>query len=119
MKTRFRGARLLLAIAATALTLQISAQSSGTNSPYSRYGWGILADEAMGFNKGMAGVAVGMRDPNIINRQNPASYSEMDSLRLLFDIGISLQNSYMREGGTKVNAHNSTLDYLTAAFRLT
>ena len=118
MKTRFRGARLLLAIAATALALQVSAQSSGTNSPYSRYGWGILADEAMGFNKGMAGVAIGMRDPNIINRQNPASYSEMDSLRFLFDIGLSLQNSYMRESGAKVNAHNSTLDYLTAAFRL-
>ncbi|MBP5360347.1 MAG: hypothetical protein J6129_02555 [Bacteroidaceae bacterium] len=118
MKTRFRGGRLLLAIAATALALQATAQSSGTNSPYSRYGFGILNDEAMGFNKGMAGVAMGMRDPNIINRQNPASYSEMDSLRFLFDVGVSLQTSRLRESGRTVNANNSTLDYLAAAFRL-
>ena len=94
-----------------------SAQSSGTNSPYSRYGWGTLNDEAMGFNKAMGAVALGMRDPNIINRQNPASYSDMDSLRFLFDIGISLQNCWMREGGTKLNANNSTIDYAAAAFR--
>ena len=117
MKTITKGARLLLAIAATTLAMQAAAQSSGSNSPYSRYGWGVRSDEAMGFNKGMAGVAIGMRDPNIINRQNPASYSEMDSLRFLFDVGVSLQNCWMREGGTKINAHNSTLDYLAAAFR--
>ncbi|MBR3733363.1 MAG: hypothetical protein IKN22_02405 [Bacteroidaceae bacterium] len=119
-----RGARILLILLALTLSGQwgafcvtASAQSSGTNSPYSRYGWGVLNDEAMGFNKGMAGVALGMRDPNIINRQNPASYSEMDSLRFLFDIGVSLQNCWMREGDIKKNVHNSTLDYAVAAFR--
>ena len=94
------------------------AQSSGSNSPYSRYGWGLLADEAMGFNKGMGGVALGMRDINIINPQNPAAYSEMDSLTFLFDAGISLQNCRMQAGSTKKNVQNSTLDYIAAAFRL-
>lgn len=117
MSTATKGVRLLLTIIALACMIQATAQSSGTNSPYSRYGWGVLADEAMGFNKGMAGVSLGIRDPNIINRQNPASYSEMDSLRLLFDIGLSLQNNWMREGTVKKNAHNSTLDYVAAAFR--
>lgn len=108
---------LITAFVISGQWLAVNSQSSGSNSPYSRYGWGVLNDEAMGFNKGMGGVAIGMRDPNIINRQNPASYSEMDSLRFLFDIGVSLQNCWMREGDIKKNVHNSTLDYAAAAFR--
>ena len=117
MKKTTNGTRLIALAIALVCIIAAAAQSSGTNSPYSRYGWGTLNDEALGFNKGMGGVALGMRSPDIINRQNPASYSEMDSLRFLFDIGISLQNCWMREGGTKLNAHNSTLDYAAAAFR--
>lgn len=93
------------------------AQSSGTNSPYSRYGWGQLSSEAGGFNRGMAGLAMGVRDINIINRQNPAAYSELDSLTFLFDAGISLQNDRMKNGGDTKNVQNSAVDYLAAAFR--
>lgn len=117
MNRTINGIRVIVLVIALVGVIAAKAQSSGTNSPYSRYGWGTLNDEAMGFNKAMGGVALGMRDPSIINRQNPASYSDMDSLRFLFDIGISLQNCWMREGGTKLNAHNSTLDYASAAFR--
>lgn len=94
------------------------AQSSGSNSPYSRYGWGTLSDEAMGFNKGMAGLALGARDASIINRQNPASYTEVSSKTLLFDIGISLQKGSIKAGGGKTSVNNSTLDYMAAAFSL-
>lgn len=94
------------------------AQTSGSNSPYSRYGWGNLSDEAMGFNKGMAGLGLGARDASIINRQNPASYSEVSAKTLLFDIGISLQAGRMKAGGGSVSANNSTLDYVASAFSL-
>lgn len=40
---------------------------NGTNSPYSRYGFGVMNDRSQGFNKGMAGVAQGFRDPTIVN----------------------------------------------------
>ena len=39
---------------------------NGINTPYSRYGFGIQADRANGFNKGMAGVAQGFRDRQTI-----------------------------------------------------
>ena len=75
----------------TFISLQINAQN-GINSPYSRYGFGMLSDRAMGFNKAMGGVAMGFRDGQIINAANPASYSAGDSLTALCDLGMSLHN---------------------------
>lgn len=40
----------------------VVAQTNGSNSPYSRYGFGILSDRAQGFNKGMAGLSTAMRN---------------------------------------------------------
>ena len=103
----------VLALAATAA----AAQDNGSNSPYSRYGFGLLNDRAGGFNKGMAGLAYGMRDGKELNPQNPASYSAIDSLSFLFDIGMSLQFSTLETGGRRVNAKNTSFDYLTMGFR--
>ena len=83
--------KLTLAIIATTCALAAHAQN-GINTPYSRYGFGIQSERAMGFNKGMGGVAQGFRNGREINIANPASYSEVDSLTALFDIGISLHN---------------------------
>ena len=102
-----------MALAATAA----SAQDNGSNSPYSRYGFGLLGDRAGGFNKGMSGLSYGMRDGKELNPQNPASYSAIDSLSFLFDIGMSLQYSSLESGGRRVNANNTSFDYLTMGFR--
>lgn len=79
---------MLLAMA----TLYAPAQTNGSNSPYSRFGLGSLKDQSQGFNKAMSGVALGFRDGNRINMQNPASYSAIDSLSFIFDVGLTLQN---------------------------
>lgn len=99
------------------LTCHALAQSS-VNSPYSRYGFGKLDDQSLGFNKGMAGLAYGLRDGAIINQQNPASYSRVDSITFLFDAGISLQKANFDDGDTKKNINNATFDYVTIALRL-
>ena len=61
------------------------------NSPYSQYGIGRLADQSQSFSRGMGGVGLGLRQGNIINTLNPASYSAIDSLTMLFDMGVSGQ----------------------------
>ena len=76
----------------TILSTTFGHAQNGINTPYSRYGFGIQSERAMGFNKGMSGVAQGFRDGQQINIANPASYSEVDSLTALFDLGLSLQN---------------------------
>ena len=79
---------IVLSILALAFTTSTAFAQNGINSPYSRYGFGIMTDRAMGFNKAMAGVAQGFRDGQQINTANPASYSAIDSLTALFDLGV-------------------------------
>lgn len=105
---------LLLACAATGAAY---AQTNGSNSPYSRYGFGLLNDRTSARAAGMAGTAYGTRGGRITNIKNPASYSAVDSLTFLFDIGMSLQNGNINENGKKVNAHNTSIDYVTGSFR--
>ena len=108
--------KLTLAIIVTSCALAAHAQN-GINTPYSRYGFGIQSERAMGFNKGMGGIAQGFRNGREINIANPASYSEVDSLTALFDIGISLQNSNHKMGSLQQNIRNSSFDYFAFQFR--
>ncbi len=91
---------------------------SGTNSPYSMYGLGILSDRGQTTNRAMGGVAQGFRDGASVNPQNPASYSNVDSLSFLFDAGASFQNMNISENGVKANAKNGSFEYAVAAFRV-
>ncbi len=90
---------------------------SGTNSPYSQYGLGVLSEQSQGFNRGMNGLALGLRQSNQVNFLNPASYSSIDSLTMIIDAGLSGQVTNFKEGGTKVNASNADFEYIAACFR--
>jgi len=110
--------KIIFAILMVSLPL-VSFAQNGINSPYSRYGFGIMADRSMGFNKGMGGVAMGFRDGQSINVANPASYSAVDSLTALFDLGLSLYNANFKMGDLQSNAKNSSFDYFAFHFRAT
>lgn len=109
--------KICSAIVLMAMTIAASAQS-GTNSPYSYYGLGVLADQSGGFNRGMNGLAQGFREGTQVNFLNPASYSATDSLSLIFDVGMSGQITNYSENGVKKNAKNADFEYATVAFRM-
>lgn len=90
---------------------------SGTNSPYSQFGLGLLSDQSGGFNRGMNGLGIAWRDHQQVNHLNPASYSSIDSLTFIFDAGISGQITNFNENGVKKNANNANFEYAVAAFR--
>ena len=91
---------------------------SGTNSPYSQYGLGVLSDQSQGFNRGMNGLALGLRYSDQVNMLNPASYSAVDSLTMIMDVGLSGQITNFEENGKKINANNADFEYAVALFRL-
>lgn len=91
---------------------------SGTNSPYSQFGLGVLSDQTSGFNRGMNGLGLGFREHNQVNYLNPASYSAIDSLSFIFDVGASGQITNFQDGDVKKNANNADLEYVVAGFRL-
>lgn len=99
------------------MAIEIVAQTS-TNSPYTRYGFGQLSDQSFGNSQAMGGIAYGLRNGLQVNASNPASYSAVDSLTFIFDAGMSLQNANFKEGNVKINAKNSSVDYIAMQFRL-
>jgi len=113
MKRRIIGSVLM-----SLLTLGAMAQISSTLSPYSQFGLGTLSDQSQGFNRAMGGLAIGLRDGRQVNMQNPASYSAIDSLTMVFDLGVSGQLTNFKEGSKKINAKTADFDYVVALFRV-
>ena len=59
--------KIFTAAALAAFALPALSQTNGSNSPYSRYGFGLLGDGANAFNMGMSGTAYGMRNGTELN----------------------------------------------------
>ena len=108
--------KILASFVLATMTTSAFAQSN-TNSPYSQFGLGDLTDQSVGFNKGMNGVGLAMRRGNEVNTMNPASYSAVDSLTMLFDAGLSGQITNYKENGTKMNGKSGGFDYVVGQFR--
>jgi hypothetical protein len=94
-----------------------TAQNS-TNSPYTRYGYGELANRSFGAGKSMGGIGIGLRSSKQVNPMNPASYSCMDSMTFLFDFGASVQSSWYDDGINKQQNINGNVEYMAMQFPL-
>ncbi|HCO68030.1 MAG TPA: hypothetical protein DIT04_09800, partial [Dysgonomonas sp.] len=97
--------------------LIIPAYGQNTDSPYSRYGYGILNNQAIGASRSMGGISYGVRGMNT-NPGNPASYTRVDSLTFIFDIGINYNKARLSEGSNKQSHDNGGLDYIAMQFPL-
>lgn len=108
------GYKKLLFTSLLALTL-LPSFGQNTDSPYSRYGYGILNNQAIGASRSMGGISYGVRGANT-NPGNPASYTRVDSLTFIFDIGINYNKSRLSEGSNTQTHDNGGLDYVAMQF---
>lgn len=102
----------LLTAAAILLFIPVVLFSQNTNTPYSRNGFGSLDIPALGKSKAMGGITIGVRENNMINLANPASYSAVDTMNLLFDFGVSGTYYSFKEDNVKAGNPNGGLDYV-------
>lgn len=97
----------------------LSAQN-GTMTPYSRYGYGILNDNATAAQRSMGGVGYAMNSGRQINVMNPASYASVDSLTFLFDMGVDFtalwQSEIVNDKKASDKNFGGGLDYVTMQF---
>ena len=100
------------------LLSQVSVGQNNTNSPYTRFGYGEISDTNSGEQRAMGGVALGSRSKIGINVVNPASYSAVDSMTFMFDVGVSALVSRFSETGGTTNKLNANLEYITMQFPL-
>lgn len=117
MKLKFIVKTLAAALIAGASTLAANAQN-GTLTPYSRYGYGLLRDNATSAQRSMGGIGYAMNSGRQINVMNPASYARIDSLTFLFDMGLDLTNMWIEENGASESHIGGGLDYITMQFPL-
>jgi len=102
----------MLAIGVSALAV------AQTVSPYSKFGYGLLDNNATAAQLQMGGVGYAMNSGRQINVMNPASYAAADSLTFLFDMGLDLTNLRLSEtaaDGTRTSDSKwgGGLDYIT------
>lgn len=108
---RFFSLSLLLVVALTAFSQQV-----GSNSPYGRYGYGLLSNQTFGASEAMGGISYGVRRSQQVNPGNPASYSKLDTLTFIFDFGLSAQYSDLSDDNNKQYFWNGNLDYVAIQF---
>lgn len=103
---------LVMAVAATATAM------SQILSPYSKFGYGLLDNNATAAQMQMGGVGYAMSSGRQINVMNPASYAAADSLTFLFDMGVdftTLRSSELSTEGARTadTQFGGGLDYVT------
>ncbi|MDE6136898.1 MAG: hypothetical protein K2F97_05420 [Muribaculaceae bacterium] len=115
--------RLICALIAVAAASAGASAQNGTMTPYSRYGYGILSDNASAAQRQMGGTGYAMHSGRTINVMNPASYARIDSMTFLFDMGVDLTCLWNEETVDGVrnrsNDFGGGLDYITMQFPLT
>lgn len=105
-----------LVIIAILLGTFLSINAQDALSPYSRYGYGTLRDNATSAQRSLGGIGYAMQNGRQINVMNPASYAAMDSLTFLFDMGIDMNFYRSTDGANRFNDYGGGLDYITMQF---
>lgn len=96
----------------------LCASAQNTISPYSRFGYGLLGDNATSAQRQMGGVGYAMNNGRQVNVMNPASYSHVDSLTFIFDMGLDVTFINSKDGGASLSQKGGGLDYITMQFPL-
>lgn len=106
-----------LLLTAGLVVFLIPVMGQNTDSPYSRYGYGVLNNQSVGVSRAMGGLTYGLRGLDA-NPGNPASYTSTDSLTFIYDMGISYTKSRFTENNNVQTDDNGGLDYITMQFRV-
>lgn len=85
-------------------------------SPYSKFGYGTLGDNATSTQRQMGGTGYAMHSARQINAMNPASYASVDSMTFLFDMGVDVSLYWRQDASGKQRDWGGGIDYVTMLF---
>jgi len=85
-----------------------------TNSPYSKYGIGVIRPSGFSQNFSMGGVGIGLQSNRNISLINPASYAAI--VVTTFDLGYTNNALWLTDGSESQYQNNPYIDHLAFAF---
>lgn len=98
----------------------VTEAQNGINAPFSQFGVGL---NKMPFNvpavSALGGVAYTNTASNVVNCFNPASYASIKSESFVFDMGLTLEMSTLRDNQQSAFDADGNLGYMSVAFPLT
>jgi hypothetical protein len=110
---------IILIIGIALLHPSLVQAQNNTNSPYSKFGIGDLANTSYGRNTAIGGTGIGIRDQFFLNLKNPASLTAIDSLSFLFETGVSGSYTSSSTSNATENFYNGNLTHLAFGHRIT
>jgi hypothetical protein len=90
-----------------------------TMSPYSVFGPGELQPKGFGRTAGMGHAGIALSSDSRLNNLNPASFTGIDSLHFILEIGVNGKYSGFKSQGNTLSGFNANLSYLAMGFRIT
>ncbi len=96
----------------------ISVLFGQTSSPYSQFGLGDWSNKGFGYSESMGGIGIGLQSEQHIVNNNPASYSGIDTLFFIYEVGISGQLNKIKSNNASLLKTNTSIDYFAVAFKV-
>lgn len=109
---------LVIALLSSATFGRLFAQNE-ISSPYSRYGVGIVNNNAPASLQAMGGVVYALQSNLYINFRNPASYVAFDSLSFIADVAFDVVNSQLNTVTQSQKGSYGRASYITIGLPVT
>lgn len=98
------------------IPVMASAQSSNS-TPYSFFGIGDRVQSGYSVSRLMGGAGVASGSKGFVNNMNPASLWSLDSLDVLFDVGLDVGINQLSSQGNSANTKFGNINYLAVGFK--
>lgn len=92
--------------------------SNLSKSPYNRYGYGKLGSLSNSVTRSMGDLGVAIRSNGYTNLANPASLTAIDTLTMIFSMGLEGQYGIVQEGNLTDNNWDAGFSYMSFHFPL-
>ena len=109
---------VLMAMISGVSVAQDTNPSNLTGSPYTRYGYGKIGSIGNAATRGMGDVGIALRTNNYTTLANPASLTAIDTLTMIFSMGLDADYSTFTENGKKDRTWDGGFSYMSFHFPL-
>ena len=108
--------KILVAVSALSVSVSAMAQSYGSYTPYSIFGVGDMAQPGTAYNRSMGGVGIATRNNHFINIVNPAAVTARDTLALMMDFSLYLDNKMFRQNDMTSASNTANIGACVVSF---